>query len=86
MRPADRSRPSPQQIAPPTHSCLQRAINKHGLTAEQLADAWMAGGHAFEDLVLGFNDVATTLHGEYLKRRGGLPAKGGRHRVWVAKG
>lgn len=46
----------------------------------------MAGGHAFEDLVLDFNDVATTLHGEYLKRRGGLPAKVGRHRVWVAKG
>lgn len=63
----------------------------HGLTAPQLTDAWMAGGKAFEDLVLGIPDVASTLHGEYLKRRGGLPgqaslvcAGGDRWRLYVS--
>jgi hypothetical protein len=58
-----------------TSSCVQRAVTHHGVTAEQLTDAWMKGGSAFQDLILGIPEVAATLHGEYLKRRGGFPGK-----------
>lgn len=57
------------------YACLQRAINYHGVTAEQLTDAWMQGGSALQELVLSIPDVAGIIHGEYLKRRGGLPGK-----------
>lgn len=56
-------------------ACLQRAVNHHGITAEQLTDAWLKGGSALQELVFGIPDVAATLHGEYLKRRGGLKGK-----------
>jgi hypothetical protein len=50
-------------------------VTRHGLTAEQLTEAWWRGGSAFQDLILGIPEVAATLHVEYLQRRGGLPAK-----------
>lgn len=54
---------------------LQRAVTRHGVTAAQLTEAWFKGGKAFEEAILRIPEVAETLHGEYLKRHGGLPGQ-----------
>jgi hypothetical protein len=50
-------------------------VNYRGVTAERMTDAWWRGGSAFRYFILGIPEVVETLHGEYLKRRGGLPGK-----------
>jgi len=53
-------------------------VVKFGVTADQLTDAWMKGGKAYQDLILGTGDIGETLRGEYLKRHRGMPSTVGK--------
>ena len=53
------------------------AVTRHQVTPQQLVNAWMEGGDAFESLVLGIPAIAATPFGQYCRRRGGLPGKVG---------
>jgi hypothetical protein len=51
------------------------AVTRHQVTREQLVDAWLEGGQAFEALVMGHPAIAASPFGQYCRRRGGLPGK-----------
>lgn len=51
------------------------AVTRHQVTRQQLVEAWMQGGTAFEALILGIPAIAASPFGQYCRRRGGLPGK-----------
>lgn len=58
------------------------AVARHQVTRQQLVDAWMEGGDAFEGLILGIPAIAASPFGQYCRRRGGLPGRVGLVWVW----